>query len=193
MGGQDVLLFVDNIFRFTQAGSEVSALLGRMPSAVGYQPTLCNRDGRPAVCVYHRGFHHLGAGWFTFLPTTPTDPCSGYDVYPTSMRRTVSFPVPSPSLVFTPRGRPAGVHLARSEPAMRRRRALSRLLPASGSFCRTGTKTCRTSLQFWVWTNFPTKKVFEYAGPHKKASMLQQPSCWSVFCWVFFPLCWHIR
>ena len=40
MGGQDVLLFVDNIFRFIQAGSEVSALLGRMPSAVGYQPTL---------------------------------------------------------------------------------------------------------------------------------------------------------
>merc|ERR1712232_97147 len=38
--GQDVLLFVDNIFRFTQAGSEVSALLGRIPSAVGYQPTL---------------------------------------------------------------------------------------------------------------------------------------------------------
>ena len=38
--GQDVLLFVDNIFRFTQAGAEVSALLGRMPSAVGYQPTL---------------------------------------------------------------------------------------------------------------------------------------------------------
>ncbi len=40
--GQDVLLFIDNIFRFTQAGSEVSALLGRMPSAVGYQPTLAN-------------------------------------------------------------------------------------------------------------------------------------------------------
>ena len=38
--GQDVLIFIDNIFRFTQAGSEVSALLGRMPSAVGYQPTL---------------------------------------------------------------------------------------------------------------------------------------------------------
>jgi len=43
--GQDVLLFVDNIFRFTQAGSEVSALLGRMPSAVGYQPTLSNEMG----------------------------------------------------------------------------------------------------------------------------------------------------
>ena len=43
--GQDVLLFIDNIFRFTQAGSEVSALLGRMPSAVGYQPTLATEKG----------------------------------------------------------------------------------------------------------------------------------------------------
>jgi F-type H+-transporting ATPase subunit beta len=43
--GQDVLFFVDNIFRFTQAGSEVSALLGRMPSAVGYQPTLATEMG----------------------------------------------------------------------------------------------------------------------------------------------------
>ena len=43
--GQDVLLFIDNIFRFTQAGSEVSALLGRMPSAVGYQPNLASEMG----------------------------------------------------------------------------------------------------------------------------------------------------
>ena len=44
--GRDVLFFVDNIFRFTQAGSEVSALLGRMPSAVGYQPTLASEMGQ---------------------------------------------------------------------------------------------------------------------------------------------------
>src|SRR6202022_3443961 len=44
--GQDVLLFIDNIFRFVQAGSEVSALLGRMPSAVGYQPTLATEMGQ---------------------------------------------------------------------------------------------------------------------------------------------------
>ena len=44
-GGTDILLFIDNIFRFTQAGSEVSALLGRMPSAVGYQPTLASEMG----------------------------------------------------------------------------------------------------------------------------------------------------
>jgi F-type H+-transporting ATPase subunit beta len=46
VGGQDVLLFVDNIFRFVQAGSEVSTLLGRMPSAVGYQPTLADEMGQ---------------------------------------------------------------------------------------------------------------------------------------------------
>jgi F-type H+-transporting ATPase subunit beta len=45
MGGRDILFFIDNIFRFTQAGSEVSALLGRMPSAVGYQPTLATEMG----------------------------------------------------------------------------------------------------------------------------------------------------
>ena len=43
---KDALLFIDNIFRFTQAGSEVSALLGRMPSAVGYQPTLASEMGK---------------------------------------------------------------------------------------------------------------------------------------------------
>ena len=45
-GPKDILFFIDNIFRFTQAGSEVSALLGRMPSAVGYQPTLATEMGR---------------------------------------------------------------------------------------------------------------------------------------------------
>lgn len=50
--GQDVLLFIDNIFRFTQAGSEVSALLGRIPSAVGYQPTLSTDMGGMSVLLH---------------------------------------------------------------------------------------------------------------------------------------------
>jgi F-type H+-transporting ATPase subunit beta len=49
---QDALLFIDNIFRFTQAGSEVSTLLGRMPSAVGYQPNLADGDGPAAGAHY---------------------------------------------------------------------------------------------------------------------------------------------
>ena len=61
---QDVLLFIDNIFRFTQAGSEVSALLGRMPSAVGYQPTLGHGDGDAARTdnFDQERVHYLGAG-----------------------------------------------------------------------------------------------------------------------------------
>jgi F0F1-type ATP synthase beta subunit len=80
--GQDVLLFIDNIFRFTQAGSEVSALLGRIPSAVGYQPTLSTDMGGMYAFGFlyilylgflkglqartdhdhQKGFHHLRTG-----------------------------------------------------------------------------------------------------------------------------------
>jgi F-type H+-transporting ATPase subunit beta len=62
--GQDVLFFVDNIFRFTQAGSEVSALLGRIPSAVGYQPTLATDMGAVAGAHHddEKGVDHLGTG-----------------------------------------------------------------------------------------------------------------------------------
>jgi len=61
--GRDILFFIDNIFRFTQAGSEVSALLGRMPSAVGYQPTLATEmcDAR-AYCLYKKRFNHFSTG-----------------------------------------------------------------------------------------------------------------------------------
>ena len=63
VGGQDVLLFIDNIFRFIQAGSEVSALLGRMPSAVGYQLP-CKRYRRTARAYYlHQDrFYHIRTG-----------------------------------------------------------------------------------------------------------------------------------
>jgi F0F1-type ATP synthase beta subunit len=62
--GLDVLLFIDNIFRFTQAGSEVSALLGRIPSAVGYQPTLSTDMGGMYVyfCAHCNAGLTLGIG-----------------------------------------------------------------------------------------------------------------------------------
>ena len=59
---RDILFFIDNIFRFTQAGSEVSALLGRMPSAVGYQPTLATEMGNAGEdYLNQKRLHHLGA------------------------------------------------------------------------------------------------------------------------------------
>ena len=63
--GQDVLFFVDNIFRFTQAGSEVSALLGRIPSAVGYQPTLATDMGtlQERITSTKKGLYYIGASY----------------------------------------------------------------------------------------------------------------------------------
>ena len=73
--GQDVLLFIDNIFRFTQAGSEVSALLGRMPSAVGYQPTLATDMGALQERITSTSKGSITAVQCVYVPTDDlTDP-----------------------------------------------------------------------------------------------------------------------
>src|SRR5438876_1022503 len=73
--GQDVLLFIDNIFRFTQAGSEVSALLGRMPSAVGYQPTLATEMGQLQERITSTSSGSITAVHAIYVPADdPTDP-----------------------------------------------------------------------------------------------------------------------
>jgi F-type H+-transporting ATPase subunit beta len=73
--GQDVLLFVDNIFRFTQAGSEVSTLLGRMPSAVGYQPTLADEMGALQERITSTGGRSITSLQAVYVPADDyTDP-----------------------------------------------------------------------------------------------------------------------
>ena len=73
--GQDVLLFVDNIFRFTQAGSEVSTLLGRMPSAVGYQPTLADEMGLLQERITSTGGRSITSLQAVYVPADDyTDP-----------------------------------------------------------------------------------------------------------------------
>lgn len=73
--GQDVLLFIDNIFRFTQAGSEVSALLGRMPSAVGYQPTLATEMGALQERITSTKRGSITSVQAVYVPADdPTDP-----------------------------------------------------------------------------------------------------------------------
>src|SRR2546422_9798037 len=73
--GQDVLLFIDNIFRFTQAGSEVSALLGRMPSAVGYQPTLATEMGELQERITSTKNESITSVQAIYVPADdPTDP-----------------------------------------------------------------------------------------------------------------------
>jgi F-type H+-transporting ATPase subunit beta len=73
--GQDVLIFIDNIFRFSQAGSEVSALLGRMPSAVGYQPTLAQEMGELQERITSTRFGSLTSVQAIYVPADDiTDP-----------------------------------------------------------------------------------------------------------------------
>ncbi len=73
--GTDVLLFIDNIFRFSQAGSEVSALLGRMPSAVGYQPTLATEMGQLQERIASTGKGAITSVQAVYVPADdPTDP-----------------------------------------------------------------------------------------------------------------------
>jgi F-type H+-transporting ATPase subunit beta len=73
--GQDVLLFIDNIFRFTQAGSEVSTLLGRMPSAVGYQPNLADEMGQLQERITSTKGHSITSMQAIYVPADDyTDP-----------------------------------------------------------------------------------------------------------------------
>ncbi len=73
--GADVLLFIDNIFRFSQAGSEVSALLGRMPSAVGYQPTLATEMGQLQERIASTSKGAITSVQAVYVPADdPTDP-----------------------------------------------------------------------------------------------------------------------
>ena len=123
--GQDVLLFIDNIFRFTQAGSEVSALLGRIPSAVGYQPTLGYRHGHAAGAhhVDPEGLDHLGAGDLR-AGRRPDRPGAGDFLRPSG--RDHGALAADRRAWHLPGGGPARFHLTHARPPHHRRGALHR-------------------------------------------------------------------
>ena len=92
---KDALLFIDNIFRFTQAGSEVSALLGRMPSAVGYQPTLASEMGKLQERIVSTGNGSITSVQAVYVPAddltdpAPATPCSHLDATTVLSRKIV--------------------------------------------------------------------------------------------------------
>merc|ERR1712107_663448 len=151
--GQDVLLFVDNIFRFTQANSEVSALLGRIPSAVGYQPTLATHLGglQERITTTKKGSItsvqaiYVPADDLTDPPPPPsltwTPPLSCPDLLP-SVESTLLWILSTPLLVsWTPTSSEENT---------------TRLLEVCRRFCRT-TSLSRTSSLSWVWTSCPRR------------------------------------
>ena len=149
--GQDVLLFIDNIFRFVQAGSEVSALLGRMPSAVGYQPTLAHRDG-PAP-----GADHLDAkGSVTsmqaiYVPADDSPTRRRRTRSPTSTRRSCSTRAIVEQGIY-PAIDPLDSFSRALQPGIVSRRAL-RDGDAACRRCSSATRTSRTSSPSSAWTS----------------------------------------
>ena len=117
-GGKDVLLFIDNIFRFTQAGSEVSALLGRMPSAVGYQPTLQTEMGALQERITSTKNGSITSVQAVYVPADDlTDPAPA-NTFAHLDATTVLKPCHRRA-GYLPGSRPAGVHLPYPRPACR--------------------------------------------------------------------------
>ncbi len=123
--GQDVLFFVDNIFRFTQAGSEVSALLGRIPSAVGYQPTLATEMGtlQERITTTHKG--SITSVQAIYVPADDlTDPAPATSFAHLDATTVLSRQIAE--LGIYPAVDPLEFDLAHARSARRRRRALQR-------------------------------------------------------------------
>jgi F-type H+-transporting ATPase subunit beta len=149
--GQDVLFFVDNIFRFTQAGSEVSALLGRIPSAVGYQPTLATDMGALQERITSTKKGSITSVQAIYVPADDlTDPAPA-----------TSFAHLDATTVLSPPDRRAR-HLSRPSIRSTRPRACSirassakstTRSPATCSACCRPTRRCRTSSPSWAWTS----------------------------------------
>ena len=172
--GQDVLFFVDNIFRFTQAGSEVSALLGRIPSAVGYQPTLATDMGalQERITTTHKG--SITSVQAIYVPADDlTDPAPA-----------TSFAHLDATTVLEPRDFGKG-HLSGGGSARTRPRACSPRLSSAKSItrprawfsrCCSGTSRCRTSSPFSAWTNCPKRTRSRWRAPARSSASCRSRS-----------------
>ena len=149
-GGKDVLLFIDNIFRFTQAGSEVSALLGRMPSAVGYQPTLQTEMGALQERITSTKNGSITSVQAVYVPADDlTDPAPA-----TTFAHLDATTVLDRSIVEL------GITLQWIRLDLRRvfwiRVSWVRSILRWRAVCRRfyrSTRNCRTLSQSWVWTS----------------------------------------
>ncbi len=171
--GRDVLLFIDNIFRFTQAGSEVSALLGRLPSAVGYQPTLGTEMGELQERITSTKRGSITSVQAVYVPADDyTDPAPA-----TTFAHIDSTIALERSIVeqgIYPGGGSAGLDLAHPRPEHRRRGALS-TSRASASRCCSATATCRTLSRSWAWKSCRDEDKLTVSRARKIQRFFSQP------------------
>ncbi len=164
--GQDVLLFIDNIFRFTQAGSEVSALLGRMPSAVGYQPTLATEMGDLQERITSTKNGSVTSVQAIYVPP----PLSRIWT-----RRRCS-PAPSPSLASTLRSIRWNPAPACSTPAFSAKSTTRP--PAPCSRCWKSTASSRTSSRCSAWTSSARRIARRSTARGASSASSPSPSTW---------------
>ena len=172
---QDVLLFIDNIFRFTQAGSEVSALLGRIPSAVGYQPTLGTDMGELQERITSTKNGSITSIQAVYVPAddysdpAPATTFAHLDAT-TELSRAISElgiypavdPLVSSSTILSP------------DIVGEEHYAVAR---GSRKSC-SATRNCRISLPFWGWTNCPRRIALRWSAPGRCRSSCLSRSSW---------------
>ena len=169
--GQDVLLFIDNIFRFSQAGSEVSALLGRMPSAVGYQPTLATEMGDLQERITSTKTGSITSVQAVYVPAddlTDPAPATTFTTPPRFFR--VAFRRSACSRLSTRSHLPPTLSIPRLSA-----RSTTVSPSRSRSSCRS-TPTFRTSSPFWVWTSCPRSSALRSTVPVRFSSSSRSPS-----------------
>ena len=172
--GQDVLLFIDNIFRFVQAGSEVSALLGRMPSQVGYQPTLETEMGQlqERITSTKRGLGHLDPGDLRARRRLHR---------PGARRRCSPTSTPPPR---SPGRSPKKASTRRSTRSTRPRRSSRRTSsatttsasPTGSRRSSSATRSCRTSSRSSASTSSPTRTSSPSSAPAGSSASSPSPS-----------------
>ena len=150
---KDVLLFIDNIFRFTQAGAEVSALLGRMPSAVGYQPNLAEEMGELQERITSTKRGSITSMQAVYVPADDyTDPAPATTFAHLDstivLERSIAQRVSIPLSIHWP---PPAVSLIHRLSV----RSITTWHVAYRACC-SATKSCKISSPFWVLTNCPT-------------------------------------
>ena len=174
-GGRDILFFMDNIFRFTQAGSEVSALLGRMPSAVGYQPTLATEMGimQERITSTKRG--SITSVQAVYVPADDlTDPAPA-----------TTFSHLDATTVLSRKISELGIYPAVDPLDSTSRILVLMLLAMIITILHNGlkkscsdTRNCRILLPFLVWTNFQKKTNWWCTGQEGYNASFHNHSMW---------------
>jgi F-type H+-transporting ATPase subunit beta len=173
--GRDILFFVDNIYRYTLAGTEVSALLGRMPSAVGYQPTLAEEMGRLQERITSTKVGSITSIQAVYVPADDlTDPSPATTFL--HLDSTVVLSRDIASLGIYPAVDPLDSTSRQLDPQVVGEEHY-KVARAVQMTCRS-TRNCATSSRFWVWTNCRRKTSWPFIARARSSASCRSRSTW---------------